>query len=355
MINVILNRAQGLLRGAVPPQSTEQKKRIVRYGLNELAKSGYVASHHAGVYSNYMPVYEEMANEDDLLIRLHAFVAARNENLETSREWIERGPTTDPTSFLQVRGFKAYYDASLGSRGAMLLEDYSDQPRYRGVSGMEYGFDSTLVKEILNAGFQLAIHCIGDKGNRDILDFYEKAFTENPKAKKLRNRIEHAQIVHPDDFKRFRELNIIASMEPAHAVEDMPWAVARVGTNRIKGGYAWRTFRQNGVTVIFNSDFSGTDHSFFYGMYCATTRKKKNDDQPWQADQVFTIEESIRAYTIWAAYASSQENFTGTIEKGKWADLTFMDIDLLNTRDQLKIMEGKILRTIVNGKTVYRL
>ena len=158
--------------------------------------------------------------------------------------------------------------------------------------------------------------------------------------------------MHPDDFKRFSELNITASMEPAHAVEDMPWAIDRVGIERAKGAYAWRTLRKNNAKIIFNSDFTGSDPSFFYGLYCAITKKKLGTDKSFYTEQAFTKEETLRAYTIWAAYAANQEKLTGTIEAGKWADLTFIDVDILNANPE-DILKGEVLKTMINGKVVY--
>ncbi|TJY37109.1 amidohydrolase [Pontimicrobium aquaticum] len=352
---VLLNHAKNLLNDKVPERTFEQKSRIMKYGLDELQSLGFTTAHHAGVLGEHMEVYEDLHSKNKLPIRIQAFVAARMHNIDLVNEWIAKGPTNNDASFLQVKTFKAYYDGSLGSRGANFIEDYSDKPGHKGVSSTDYGFHSDIITQAMDAGFQLAIHAIGDKGNRDVLDFYENYFKDNPKSKELRHRIEHAQIVHPDDFKRFGELNIIASMEPGHAVEDMPWAIDRVGEERAKGGYAWRTLRKNNATVIFNADYSGTDPSFFYGAYCAITKQKRDDDKQWFPEQAFTPEETLRAYTIWAAYASKQEHLTGTIEKGKWADLTFMDTDVLNigNTNPNQLLNGQILKTIVNGKVVY--
>jgi len=352
---VLLNNAKRLLTEIIPEKSDEQKARIIKIGLNELASLGYTTSHHAGVRENYIGTYERLHQKKELPIRVHAFIATTVPNMKLVNKWIKKGPTKEETSFLQVRTFKAYYDGSLGSRGAKFLDDYSDQHGHTGVCGKEYGFHADVVEKVMDAGFQMAIHAIGDKANRDVLDFYENYFEKNPNAKDKRHRIEHVQIVHPDDFPRFSQLNIIASMEPAHAVEDMPWAIDRVGEERMKGGYAWRTLRQNKARIIFNSDLAGTDPNFFYGMYCAITRKKRADENQWFPEQVFTSEEALRAFTTWGAYAAEQEQLTGTIEKGKWADLTMMDIDILNLGQThpKAILDGKILKTMVNGRIVY--
>ena len=349
---ILLNSAKNLLLDKIPKSSLEKRTRIMQYGFNELLKLGFTTTHNLGVVKEHMEVYEDLLQKKELPMRVHAFIAARKFNLPLVNEWIAKGPTANDTSFLQVKAFKAYYDGSLGSRGAAFLEDYTDKKGHRGVGGEAYGFHEDMIQKALDAGFQLAIHAIEDKANRDVLDFYENYFKENPASKALRNRIEHAQIVHPDDFERFASLNIIASMEPAHAVEDVPWAIDRVGEDRMKGAYAWRTLRKQNATVIFNSDFTGSDPSFFYGMHSALTKKKREGETTWYPEQAFTAEESLRAYTIWAAYATKQERLTGTIEKGKWADLTFINVDVLNATPKA-ILNGTVLKTMVNGAVLY--
>ncbi|MDG1039289.1 MAG: amidohydrolase [Polaribacter sp.] len=349
---VLLNSAKKLLLDKIPKKSLEQQTRIMQFGFNEMLRLGFTTTHHAGVEESHMEVYEGLLKNNMLPMRVHAFIAARMYNVKLVDKWLKKGPTTNDASFLQVRNFKAYYDGSLGSRGANFIEDYADKKNHTGVGGKAYGFHEDMIVKALDAGFQLAIHAIGDKANRDVLDLYENYFKTNPNSKDLRHRIEHVQVVHPDDFSRFYQLNIIASMEPAHAVEDMPWAIDRVGELRAKGAYAWRTLRNNNATVIFNSDFTGSDPSFFYGMYSAITKKKKEQEKQWFPEQAFSKEESLRAYTIWAAYAANQEKLTGTIEVGKWADLTFMDVDVLNATPK-EILEGTVLKTMINGKLAF--
>lgn len=349
---VLLNSAKKLLLDKIPKKSLEQETRIMNYGFKELLSLGFTTTHHLGVNKNHMEVYENLASKDSLPMRVHAFIAARMYNIDLVNEWLEKGPTNDDESFLQVKNFKAYYDGSLGSRGAEFLEDYSDQKGHRGVGGEAYGFYEELITKAMDKGFQMGIHAIGDKANREVLNIFENYFEKNPSSKDLRHRIEHAQVVHPNDFSRFAQLNIIASMEPAHAVEDMPWAMGRVGQKRVLGAYAWRTLRRNNATVIFNSDFTGSDPSFFYGMYSAITKKKLGEDKAYFPEQAFTKEETLRAYTIWGAYAAHQDKFTGSIEVGKWADLTFINVDILNASPE-EILKGEILKTIINGQVAF--
>jgi len=353
---VLLNNATDMLNDAVPERMLEHRQRILRHGMDQLLAAGYVSTHHAGVRADYLPAYEALAASGDLPMRVEAMLSVGVVGAPDVDEWTRRGPTRDPEAMLQIRAVKAYYDGSLGSRGAKLLEDYADQPGHRGIAGADYGFDPDATEAYIAAGFQAGIHAIGDAGNRDVLDFYEDVFARHPEARALRHRVEHAQVVHPDDFQRFGALNLVASMEPGHAVEDSPWAGDRLGPDRTRGAYAWRSLREGGALLLFNSDFTGTDWSVFYGIYAAITRKQK-DGTPeggWYPDEAVTAEEALRAYTVWPARASGIEDLTGTLEVGKWADLTVMDIDPLNTAPEA-LMKGSILMTIVDGEVRYEL
>jgi predicted amidohydrolase YtcJ len=205
----------------------------------------------------------------------------------------------------------------------------------------------------------VAIHAIGDAGNRETLDFIESVYANDPSARAHRHRIEHAQVVHPDDLPRFAELDVIASMEPPHAVEDKTWAEARLGAERVRGAYAWRSLRQAGTRLTFNADNPGSDHDIFYGLHAAITRrdKQREPDGGWYPEQNMTAEEAIRGYTQWSAFAAHREHDTGQIALGRWADLTVVDIDPLKVaeRDPDALLNGSVLMTIVNGRIVYPL
>jgi predicted amidohydrolase YtcJ len=358
LTGVLLNRAEPLLRYAIPERSLAQRKRVVLNGLNAILEEGYIAGHHAGIFPNYTEAYLALAEENALPIRVEVMLSTREPGRELLEEWLERGPTEDPRDFLQIRSVKAYYDASLGSRGAKMIGGYTDMPSETGEFGAAYGFIEDLVARSIAAGYQSVIHAIGDGGNRDVLDFYERVLAEHPEALALRHRIEHAQIVHPDDFARFAELNLVASMQPPHAVEDAPWAGDRVGPDRVVGAYAWRTMRRNGVPLIFNSDLSGSDFNIFYGLHSAVTRTNRNLEPSggWFPDQNMTPEEALRGYTIWPAYASSREELTGTIEPGKWGDLSVLSIDPLNvgSSDPHALLDGEVLMAIVEGRIAWQ-
>jgi predicted amidohydrolase YtcJ len=352
---LFLNRATTMLDAIVPEPARETVIRQLLIGLNQMAADGYVAVHDAGLSSRAMSILEQLEEEGRLPIRVYAMLSLRDEEL--IRRWIEKGPDTDNDSMLVTRTVKAYYDGALGSRGARLLYDYEDMPGHRGVSGDGYGFDQALNAEAMKAGFQVAIHAIGDAGNREALDILEAVFEEDPSTRNNRHRIEHAQVIHPDDLPRLGQLGIIASMEPPHAMEDKTWAEERLGPERILGAYAWRSLRETGADITFNADNPGSDHSIFYGLHSAITRQDKNlqPEGGWYSEQSLSSEESVRAYTNWSAYASFRENDTGIIEVGRWADLTVMDIDPFVLADETPsdILAGQILMTIVDGNVVY--
>jgi hypothetical protein len=230
-------------------------------------------------------------------------------------------------------------------------------PGHRGLSGDSYGFNKALFADVVKAGFQVGVHAIGDAGNREALDILEAVTRDDPAARANRHRIEHAQVVHPDDMPRFAALDVIASMEPPHAMEDKAWAEARLGPDRIRGAYAWRSLREAGARLTFNADNPGSDHNIFYGLHSAVTRRDKNldPDGGWFPEEGVTIDEAVRAYTTWSAYAGFREQETGVIDKGRWADFTVMTIDpfVLAETAPADLLKGRILMTIVDGEIVF--
>ncbi len=352
---ILVNNATRLLEAALPPVTGERLESRVIAGLEAMAASGYVAVHEAGADSELMRALENLEREGRLPLRVYAMLEGRDEPL--LRRWLERGPDPDAAGMLITRSVKAFYDGALGSRGAKLLSEYSDMPGHRGVGGAEYGFSAELIEAMMRAGFQVAIHAIGDAANRESLDFIVSVYQADPEVRNNRHRIEHAQVVHPEDFTRFAALELIASMEPPHAVEDKAWAEDRLGPERVKGAYAWRTMRLNGVPLTFNSDLPGSDHDIFYGLHSAITRRDK-DLQPeggWYPEQAVTPEEAVRAYTVWAARAAFLEDETGMLEAGRWADITVMDIDplVVGSTDPGRLLSGAVVATIVGGRVLH--
>ncbi len=352
---VLLNRAILLLEDSIPAPTVEETMEHVLAALQVMAEHGYTSIHEAGADRRSMSAFEILEAEGRLPLRVYAMLSARDPDL--CEEWMARGPDTDTESMLRTRSVKAFYDAALGSRGALLLEDYSDMPDQRGVGAEEYGFPREIVSRMIRAGFQAEIHAIGDGGNRESLDFYEGILRASPPASGLRHKIVHAQVVHPDDFARFAGLGIAASMQPPHAVEDMTWAEERVGPERIRGAYAWRTMRRNGVRLLFNSDLPGSDWDIFYGLHSAVTRQDRRGEPPggWYPEQRLRAEEAVRGYTTWGAWAEFLDQVTGVIREGMRADFTVLSLDpfVVGSTDPDRLLEGRVLATVVGGRVVF--
>jgi len=347
---LLLNRAVPLLEDAIPPPTPAELEARAMLAMQRMVDDGYTAVHDAGLAAPELAALERLHAAGRLPLRIYAMLSARDEAL--ARRWLARGPQTgDPADFLVVRSVKAFYDGALGSRGARLLEDYSDRPGHRGVSGDNYGFDEVLVRELMAAGFQVAIHAIGDAGNRATLDFLAAA---QAAARDSRHRIEHAQVLHPDDLRRFAALGIIASTQPPHAVEDKAWAEQRLGPVRVRGAYAWRSLLDSGARLTFNADNPGSDHDIFYGLHAAVTRRDREREPAggWYPAQAVTVEEALRGYTRWSAYAAFREACSGQLAPGYWADLTVLASDPFTVAgdDPGALLEGEILGTLVAGE-----
>ena len=352
---ILLNNAGALLTNAMPAATPAQLAARVVKALDTLAAAGYVSAHEAGADAALLATLEELNAKGQLAIPVYTMLAARDPKVMST--WASRKPVTGPSN-LVIRSVKAFYDGAMGSRGALFSEDYSDRPGHRGTGGKDYGFDRDRMAAMMRAGFQVVIHAIGDRANREALDFFQEIMAASPDAKQSRPRIEHAQIVSPADVPRFAALGVIASMQPSHAVEDMPWAEARIGPERIKGAYAWRSLRRAGARMTFNSDLPATDYNIFYGLHSAVTRTDK-EHQPsggWRSEEALTIEEALRGWTSWAAFSEFREHDTGTLVGSRRADITVVDIDPLQMaeKDPHKLLDGKVVLTIAAGKIVFQ-
>ena len=352
---LLLDRATALLTEAIPQPSIAQLEQRFLLGFAEMARSGYTMVHEAGLDSRELQALENLAADGRLPLRVYAMLSARDPEL--LRRWQRWGPDTDGNDKLITRSVKAFYDGALGSRGARLLEDYSDLPEHRGVSGEQYGFDEELVAEMIAAGFQANIHAIGDAGNRETRDFFRRVVQRYPEAATLRHRVEHAQVVQMGDFWRFRDLALIASMQPPHAMEDKAWAIDRLGEERLRGAYAWRSFRRIEVPLVFSSDLPGSDHDIFYGLQAAMTRRDKEltPEGGWRPEERMSPEEALRGYTSWAASAAFLEESAGKLAPGLWADMSVMSLDplVVGSTDADRLARGRILMTIVGGEVVF--
>jgi predicted amidohydrolase YtcJ len=254
---------------------------------------------------------------------------------------------------LHLGGVKLYADGALGSRGAALLAPYSDDPHNSGLLVSQPDHLLRQTERALRAGFQVATHAIGDRGNRNVLDAYEKALAAVPVADP-RLRIEHAQVLSPDDIPRFAALGVIPSMQASHQTSDMGWAEKRVGSERIKGAYAWRSLLRTGVVVPNGSDFPVERVNPLISFHSAVTRQDADNLPPggWYPDQRMTREEALEAMTIWPAYASFQESVAGSLTPGKYADFVVLDQDIMEVPAE-RILATRVLATYLGGKAVY--
>ena len=351
---LVLNRAVPLLDDAVPPPTPAQRDTQLLRALHVMAEAGYTGVHEAGVPADVLASLQRLDAADSLPLRVYVMLSGRDSSLV--REWIARGPYRSPTGMLVVRAVKAYYDGALGSRGAQLLADYSDQPGHRGVSGAGYGFNRQVVADAMAAGFQVGIHAIGDAGNRATLDFIDSVTAAASKARGLRHRVEHAQLVAPADIPRFATGGIIASMEPPHAVEDKGWAEARVGPARIRGAYAWRTLRRSGARLVFSSDLPGSGWSIAYGLHSAIARQDTLGTPAggWYPDQRMSPEEAVRGYTAWAAYAGFDETDAGMLTVGRRADFTLLSVDPFRLVTPADLLANQVELTVSRGRVTFQ-
>jgi predicted amidohydrolase YtcJ len=278
-----------------------------------------------------------------------------------ARDFFEmRGPID---SFkLSVYSAKAYIDGAMGSRGAWLLEPYADRSAgpdgepYVGLAVMQPSEIEELTRHAILNNYQVCTHAIGDRGNREVLDAYARAMatTSPPEGKMPRLRIEHAQLLDPEDIPRFVELGVIASMQPTHCTSDMRWVDARVGPERARGAYAWASLLKTNARLAFGSDFPVESHNPFLGIYAAVTRQnlEGQPERGFHPEQRLTREEALRAFTIDAAYAAFWEERVGSLKYGKLADFVILDRDVM-TCDVEEIPETKVLKTVSFGEVVY--
>lgn len=349
---VLTDRAQALVSRLVPPPTREETKRAIAIAAEECLRHGLTSLHEARVSAADLDAYRELIREGKLRLRIYAMLDGANAALID--EWLKHGPEIDrAANRLTVRCVKVFADGALGSRGAALFEPYSDAPDRKGVVTTPEPELYRMTRRCLEAGFQVATHAIGDAANHFVLNAYERALKETH-ASGARLRIEHAQVLAPPDIPRFVKLGVIASMQPSHCTSDMVWAETRLGPQRVKGAYAWRSVLETGAHLPLSSDFPGETLDPFAGMYAAVTRQDASGKPAggWYPAQRLTIQEALRGYTAEAAYAGFEEKDKGSIEPGKLADLTVVSADVTRAPAR-ELLSLRVLRTIIGGEIVY--
>jgi len=345
---ILIDNAMSLLEPRIPAPDKDGIRTAYRTAIRRLVSLGMTGVHDTGINTQEAEVYMAMADDGELDMRIYAMVSGAGKNLDD----IGKPLTGYGGDKLDIAAVKLYADGALGSRGAALLEPYSDDSENRGLPFWTANELITFTKKANDMGFQVGIHAIGDSGNRMALDAFEKAQGSQPSE--LRNRVEHAQIISLDDIPRFAELGVIASMQPTHATSDMNMAEDRLGPDRIQGGYAWRRLLDSGAVLASGSDFPVELPNPFYGLYAAVTRQDRGGmpEGGWYIDQGLTRAEALHSFTLAAAYAAHQEDRMGSLEPGKWADFIIVDRDYFDIPNS-EIDDIQVIETWVGGKRVF--
>jgi len=349
---VLVDTAQELLSSVLPRQTDAQARTMLDRALGEIARVGITSVHDAGVDVAQDRLYRLYADEGRLSARVYGMIAGAEKEFD---QLAKNGPLKDyGNGMYALRAVKLYSDGALGSRGAALIKPYSDAAHSHGLLFYTAAQMDALMAKAMRRGYQVNVHAIGDAGNQQILDIYQKELKATNSAAQ-RHRIEHAQVVTPADIPRFKTLGIIPSMQPTHATSDKNMAETRVGPERIKGAYAWRSFLHQGSRIACGSDFPVEAPNPFFGIHAAVTRQDAQG-QPvagWHAEQAMSLKEAFRCFTLDAAYAGHQEDRLGSLEAGKQADFIVIDQDLFHM-PTYDIHKTGVLETWVAGKQVFK-
>jgi len=345
---VFVDNAMGVLEKEIPKEQGIDTVNLMSKGLEYLASLGLTSVDDAGIDWATYQSYLFLTNLNQMPIRVNAMVHSASADF---KKMIVLGPVHSNDDFLQIHAVKYVYDGALGSRGAAMIEDYSDRHDHKGLFVQT---DEFITKNILNlaeGGWQAGIHAIGDHANRLAINLLS-----NPKAntKSNRNRVEHLQIVNVDDIKMVAKNNIIASMQPTHATSDMNMAEDRIGKDRLEGAYAWQTLIKDGAVIASGSDFPVELANPFFGLHAAVTRQDRNN-QPlkgWIPEQAMTVEQALESFTINVSYTNRKEDVLGSLEPGKWADFILVDQDIFDI-DPKEIWKTEVQQTWVAGIKVY--
>lgn len=347
---VLIDAAMGLVRSAIPDPSPDEARLALELALRETARYGLTGIHDAGIGLAHVQLYQDAIAADRFPLRVYGMIGGPGATLD---HFCEHGPLVDDSGRLTVRSIKLYSDGALGSRGAALLAEYADEPGNEGLLLFTPSEFEDVVARAMGCGLQVNTHAIGDRGVRLVLDTYERAGAasgDNPG----RHRMEHAQVVAPEDFPRFASIGVIASVQPIHATSDMGWAEDRVGSARVRGAYAWRTLVESGARLALGSDFPVEPVNPLLGFHAAVTRQDASGEPPdgWFPEQALTREEALRGFTLDAAYAGFMEDEVGSLEPGKRADFVVLDRDIMTVPPE-QILAAQVVATYLGGAPIF--
>ena len=348
---VFVDNAQSLISRAIPAATQAQTREAILAAIAEANRWGLIGIHDAGASRRTIEIYESLAREGRYNLRNYVMVSGDSANV---RHYLAVGPRSAMyDGRLWVRSFKLYSDGALGSRGAAMLASYSDDPGNTGLLVTPAVQIQRIATASLRRGFQVCSHAIGDRGNRIVLDAYDAALRSVP-TPDHRFRIEHAQVISLQDIPRFALLGVIPSMQASHQTSDMRWAEARVGPERIRGAYAWRSLLNSGVVIPNGSDFPVEEVNPLISFHSAVSRQDGTNwpSGGWYPDQAMTREEALRSMTIWPAFAGFQEKTMGSLTPGKYADFVILDRDIMKI-PATEILQTKVMSTWLGGRKVY--
>lgn len=358
-IGVFRETAQGLLRRALssylvsrtPEQVKADERRVIELAAQECLSKGLTGFYDAGSSFETIDLFKEFAEEGRLGIRLWVMIREDNESLKkhlSDYRIIRLG-----NNHLTVRAIKRLIDGALGAHGAWLLEPYADLPTSSGLNTSPIEDIKETARIAIENGFQLCVHAIGDRANREVLNIFEEVFNAYPDKKGLRWRVEHAQHLHPADIPRFGRLSVIASMQGIHCTSDGPWVIKRLGEKRAEeGAYVWQKLMNSGAVICNGTDAPVEDVDPIACFYATVTRKMKDGTFFFPAERM-SREEALRSYTINCAYAAFEEDILGSLVPGKLADITVLSKDIMTVPDD-EILGAEVLYTIVGGKVLYQ-
>lgn len=343
---IFVDAAEGIINAVVPDLTEEQLDRALELALDESAQVGLTGVHDAGVNMATINRYQRFIDEGRFPMRLYAMIGGTG----TTFDALCNNHIIDYGERLSVQSVKLYLDGALGSRGAALIEDYSDDPGNRGLLFSEPEEFAAVVQRAVDCGYQVNTHAIGDRGNQVLLDSYEAAGV-SPEG---RHRDEHTQIIELDEIERFKRLGIIASMQPTHATSDLNMAEDRLGPHRIKGGYAWKSLLDAGVPLALGSDFPVEKSDPLLGFFAAVTRQTEDlfPEGGWYPEERLSREETLYGFTKGAAYAAFKEDVSGSIETGKHADFVVLSEDIMQVAAP-RILETEVVATVFAGEEVH--